>query len=137
MVTTKQIFIGITITTITIFVCSQFIKFEINSDKKKAETEDSVSDEKSSEMKLRLHRSKSKKNKKRKPMTSNNKIKSKQNEDSHIQDKNELLNKLEKLFSKRNYKIVEKIITQMLEESEHEKYLNGFLIKKITFILKL
>jgi len=123
METTKQIFIGITITTITIFVCSQFIKFEINSDKKKAETEDSVSDEKSSEMKLRLHRSKSKKNKKRKPMTSNNKIKSKQNEDSHIQDKNELLNKLEKLFSKRNYKIVEKIITQMLEESEHEKYL--------------
>jgi len=47
-------------------------------------------------------------------MTSNNKIKSKQNEDSHIQDKNELLNKLEKLFSKRNYKIVEKIITQMV-----------------------
>eukprot|EP00833_Pecoramyces_ruminatium_P017081 jgi/Orpsp1_1/1191113/evm.model.d7180000083592.1 len=119
MVTSKQIFIGITITSITIFICSQFIKFDVNNNKKKdTETDDSTNNE----MRFKLKRSKSKK-KNDSGKLSRNKKKSNQNEETQSLEKNDILNKLEKLFSKKNYKIVEKIITQMLEESEHEKYL--------------
>ncbi|ORX52114.1 SET domain-containing protein [Piromyces finnis] len=119
MLTTKQVLIGITITSITLFICSQFLKFGINDSKKEKDTEDSAIDERIDEKKIRKH---NKKNKKKKPEISKN-VKTNQNKNFNVKSKNELLIKLEKLFSKRNFKIIEKIITQMLEESEHEKYL--------------
>jgi hypothetical protein len=119
MVTTKQIFIGITITSITIFICSQFIKFEISNNKGETDTDSSESIERK-ERHIKLKRNK---NKKRNESEERKRKKGNQNGDSNVLEKNDIFNKLEKLFSKRNYKIVEKIITQMLEESEHEKYL--------------
>lgn len=122
MVTTKQVFIGITITSITIFICSQFINFEINNDKKENETSESDSIERNGKN-IKLQRNKSKNKKEKLNSSECNKKKAKQKEDSCTEDKNEFLNKLETLFSKKNFKIVEKIINQMLEESDHENYL--------------
>ncbi|ORX76064.1 SET domain-containing protein [Anaeromyces robustus] len=129
MVTTKQIFIGITVTSITIFICSQFLKLvEANDDKEENETDNSNNQKNNNNerkgIRLRLRGNGDKKNENSSPKTfSKDKKKLKQNEEQRLLDKNEILNKLEKLFSKRNYKIVEKIITQMIEDSDHEKYL--------------